>query len=48
VDERTLTAIIAALEVAATPVTAKHWPDLGDPAIRAEIDRRLRRMAASC
>jgi hypothetical protein len=43
VDERTLTAIIAALEVAAAPVTAKHWPDLGDPAIRAEIDRRLRR-----
>jgi hypothetical protein len=43
VDERTLTAIITALEVAAVPLTAKHWPDLGDPAVRAEIDRRLRR-----
>jgi hypothetical protein len=43
VDERTLTAIITALEVATAPLTAKHWPDLGDPAVRAEIDRRLRR-----
>jgi hypothetical protein len=43
VDERTLTAIITALEVATAPLTAKYWPDLGDPAVRAEIDRRLRR-----
>jgi hypothetical protein len=42
VDERTLTAIITALEVATAPLTAKHWPDLDDPAVRAEIDRRLR------